>query len=531
MSSFEEDKKLPEGAEIEEAEESTIFTASPTKKAPKAPPKTDGNKRAVGLIAAICAVAVLALSIFAVIVFIPNANTSEQEIGAENIPVTSVSPEEIKTVKITRKDSVSVYHSALSEVKNEETGEMETEVTWTIEGIDPSLTESASIGFMLDSAFSLYASRTIEPEEGADYGFSNPQYVVEMIGYNSSKPITLTIGKETPTKSGVYATLGNEIYLISIETAADFGKTDEQMATSYALYAATVKGGTLNYFSENKLVTFDKITLSGKNFPRKLTFAPSGFSNTGNYNDYMMTSPVYRYADTAAVGALLEIAASGLTAAEAYKFYPTAADIKKYRLDNPDMNLAIEFGSEKVTVKASRYDEEYFAVMVSGRDNVIFKVANSFLYIAEYAETDYANNLMFIENLIDLKALSFKTADKTYNFDVDYTEATEDEGAHLTVMLDGKKLTAENFQRFYQHLVVECNEKTLDRVSGSAVLSISAVRDNGTTTSIKFIKVTDRRYYVEVDSAPIGYISATKMDNILNYLVDTAADKEVPGIS
>ena len=175
-----------------------------------------------------------------------------------------------------------------------------------------------------------------------------------MKGYNSADDLTLTIGNEAPASSGVYATLGKEIFLISIETAADFGKSDEQMATSFAIAGATVDGATLNYFYEDKLTRFDKITLSGKNFKKTLTFAMSDVSNTGNYNDYIMTAPVRRFADTAAVGSLLEYAKTGLTAAEAYKYNPTAADLKKYGLDKPEMQLLVEFGGKRVGFKATR---------------------------------------------------------------------------------------------------------------------------------------------------------------------------------
>ena len=96
--------------------------------------------------------------------------------------------------------------------------------------------------------------------------------------------------------------------------------------------------------------------------------------------------------------------------------------------------------------------------------------------------------------------------------------------------MGGKKIETQNFQNFYQHLVVECNEKTLDKMSGAAVLTVKASRASGEATVMKFIKASDRRYYVEVDSAPIGLISATKMDNILNYLAAAAENKSVPGI-
>ncbi|MBE6766286.1 MAG: DUF4340 domain-containing protein [Ruminococcaceae bacterium] len=523
--SFIGDEKTPEVLE----EESTIFTSSPikTEKKKEKAPKSQNQKMVISLVAALLVV----LIAIGGAVLVPLLAPEESEVPAEdNISVVFVSPEKIKEVTITRKDSVSTYLSTLSQEMNTDTGEKETVVSWTIKGVDPSLTSTEAIGSMLEQAFSLYASRIVEPEEGADYGFSSPRYVIEMKGYDEADDLVVTIGNEAPASSGVYATLGKEIYLISVEAAAEFSKTDEQMATSFAISGATVDGDTLDYFYNDKLASFDKITLSGKNFPRKLTFGMNSVSNTGNYNDYIMTAPVRRYADTTAVGSLLEYAKTGLTAAEAYKYNPTAADLKKYGLNNPDMQLSIEFGGKKVEFKATKYDDEYYAVIVTGKENVIFKVAASFLAVAEYAETDFANSLMFIEVLTDFKNLTFNTAGKTYSFDIEYKAATEETEQVLNITMGGKKIETQNFQNFYQHLVVECNEKTLDKMSGAAVLTVKASRASGEATVMKFIKASDRRYYVEVDSAPIGLISATKMDNILNYLAAAAENKSVPGI-
>ncbi|MBR3593641.1 MAG: DUF4340 domain-containing protein [Clostridia bacterium] len=520
MSSFEEEK-----IDIVEEEESTIFATSPTKTQQKKPKKKKGS--AAKIIALAAAMLIICGSIFAVIKLVPKKNDT---IEVENIPVTSIAPEKIKQVTLTRKESVSTYLSTLTET-TDENGEKVTEIKWRIDGIDPSFTETTMISQMLDSAFSLYATRTIEREEGADYGFSAPQYKIEMKGYSSEDDKTLIIGSETPSHSGVYATVDDKIYLISIETAADFAATDESMATSFAIAGATVDGETMDYFVDDKLASFDKITLSGKNFAHTLQFITNESEDGGNYNDYIMVSPCRRYADTANVGGLLDIAASGLTAAEAYKYYPTAADLKDYRLNSPDVKLTIEYGNKKVELIASRYDDSYFAVIVTGKEDVIFKVANSFLPFAEFPDTAFANNLTFIEVISDFKKMTFKTASDTYAFDISYTEETEEEESVLEVSIGGKKITAQNFQNFYQHLVVECNEITLDRLRLTPTLTVTAERVEGGTTTVSFCKHNDRRYYVEVDSAPIGFISTTNMEKILTYLADVAADKEVPAVA
>lgn len=504
--------------------ESTIFTASPTKVEPKKPKKQ--RKMLKSILASLLAVFLLGGSIFAVVKFIPK----KEEAGiasTENIPVISIAPEKVQSIKITRADSVSTYISAVEDVKNEDTGETEKKVSWSIKGVSPELTETTAISMITDTVLSLRATRTVEREEGADYGFSKPSFLIEITGYDAADNLTLTIGSETPSGSGIYAEVKDTIYLISADAAADFAKTDEQLATSHAIPAATIDGDTLDYFEDDKLARFDKITLSGKNFPQKLTFVMNEKAGSGNYNDYVMTTPYHRYADSENVALLFEVAIGGLTAAEAYKYNPTAADLAKFRLSSPDMRLSIEYGGKKVAFSASRYDDEYFAVLVDGKEDIIFKVANSFLLFAEIPDTTFANRLTFIELLTDFKKMTFKTAKDTYNFDIDYTAKTDDTDEVLKIKANGKEIEAQNFQNFYQHMVVECNEVTLKRESGTPVLTVSAT-DGSKTSSIKFIKYSERRYYVEVDSAPIGFISATNMEKILTYLADAAEGREVP---
>ncbi|MBQ8549823.1 MAG: hypothetical protein IJ426_00605 [Clostridia bacterium] len=147
MSSFEEEK-----IDIVEEEESTIFAASPTKTQQKKPKKKKGS--ATKIIALAAAMLIICGSIFAVIKLVPEKNDT---IEVENIPVTSIAPEKIKQVTLTRKESVSTYLSTLTET-TDENGEKVTEIKWRIDGIDPSFTETTMISQMLDSAFSLYAT-------------------------------------------------------------------------------------------------------------------------------------------------------------------------------------------------------------------------------------------------------------------------------------------------------------------------------------------------------------------------------------
>lgn len=132
--------------------------------------------------------------------------------------------------------------------------------------------------------------------------------------------------------------------------------------------------------------------------------------------------------------------------------------------------------------------------------------------------------------ITELKNLTLTTTDKSYSFGIENAVAeSEDEEDVLTITYEGNPLTTENFQNYYQYLVgIELNEKTFERVSGTPVLTVAATRTDGSQTGLRFIKHSDRRYYVEAAGEPVGFISTTYMDKILNYLADVAADKTVP---
>ncbi len=525
MSLLPEENNTPE---VEE-EESTIFGASPTKQLDSKAKK--GGKMLRNIIVSVVVLALLAGSAFAIVKLIPKPEDDTTENTDETVEVISIEHEKVKSVKIDRGSSLSVYNTTLKEEEGTESGEKTTSVTWTIEGVDPSLTETTSISRVMDTVLALKANRKIEKEDGADYGFAAPTYTVTVTGYDAADSVTLTVGKETPTSSGYYATTdGETIVLLDSADVEDFATPDTEMAVSEIVAAAAKNDGNADYFEEETFARVDYIALSGKNYPQYIRFEMNDMEDISAYMSYVMTAPSRRFADMEKVTELFNIAANGLSSASAYCLNPTAAELQSFGLTSPDVALEIKYGGTKILLKAALQQDGSYAVIAEGGKNIIFKVDAASLGFATYKLEDFASDTVFIEMITELSSLTLATPDKTYTFGIRNVKAeNEDEDDVLTVTYGDKTLTTENFQNYYQYLVgTELNEIASEKTAGTPALTLTAVRNSGTKTTVKFIKHSDRRYYVEVDGEPMGYISSSYMDKILNYLDDVAEDKTVP---
>lgn len=516
-----------------EEEESTIFGASPTRELrPKA---KKGGKMLRNIIVSVLVLVLLAGSAFAIVRLIPEREDGIDTSFDDTIEVISIDETKVKSVKIVRTDSTSVYNTTLAEKKSDDDDDSTTvKATWSIEGIDPSLTQSSSISTAMASVLTLDAARGIDKEKGADYGFANPTYTVTVTGYDSADNVTLLVGSATPTASGYYATIdgGETVLLLESSDVDALATPDTSMAVPELVTAAVKSDGNSDYFESDVLSKVDYISLSGKNYKQGIRFEMNGNEGLSAYMTYIMTAPSRRYTDTDKVTALFEVASVGLSGADAYCYAPTAADFSRYGLSLPDILLEIKYGKQKTVLKATLQEDGSYAAYSENGKNIIYKIETEALAFAAYTMEDYASGTAFAEMLTELREMTFKTAENSYVFGVTYVEADEeDEDAEdvLTVTYGGKELTTENFQNFYQYLVgMELNEIATEKTAGTPTLTLKAVRSDGTYTELRFIKYSDRRYYVEADGNPLGYLSSAYMDKVLGYLADAAADKTVP---
>lgn len=527
MNSLPEENKnlLPEESE----EESTIFGVSPAKTENRAVKKPKMLKTALSMLLAL---AVLAGATLAVIKLIPEKEDEDGISSDDTVAITSFENKQVETVKVIRKDSETVYRTTVTE-PDEDSSSSTATVTWSIDGVDASLTETSSISLMMDTVLRMDAVREIEKEENADYGFSDPSYTVEIAGYDTADSVSVLVGNKTPSDSGYYVTVdgGETVYLADTADIAELDTPDEEMAISTVVAAVSDDTDNADYFTDGALSSFDSITLLRKG-EQTLKFEPNKNEKLNSYLPYFMTLPASRAANDTEVKAMFDIAASGLSAVSAYKFYPTSADKTTYGLSSPEVTLSVKYGTKTVTVNATKQEDGYFAVMTADNADIIFKVSASSLEFADYSAEEFLNPLIYCVSVTDIGKITYTTADESVEFGITYEEADEEADTEevFEITANGTSVDADNFKTFYQYLVgMTPNEYTFEKYSGTPVLTVKAEYADGSGTDvIKFIKYSDRRYYVECNSTPLGFINTTYMEKILEYLPKTANGETIP---
>lgn len=504
----------------EAEEESTIFTSSPVREAKKKETKKS-NKRMLAVISAALALCLIGGAIFAVDTFIPKSQTETSSTSTTS-PVTPLSNIKVKSVKVSAEGRETVYYTTIkkSDASSAETAE------WSVDGIDDALTESVIIASYMDTALRMQKMRNVEFDSEMDYGFETPLYTVTVKGYDEADDFEYIIGKQLSDGSGYYGQSEEGVFVLSKEDVDILKKPAEEMSIATVFPAAS--GSDSVYFSSGELGQFDTITVGGMG-KDKVVLEKNPNDSTVSVIGSVMTSPAKRYANDELVDELFNIAKNGLDADYAYEYNPTAATLASYRLDNPDLYYKITFGDGEISFKASVKELGYYAVIADNNPNIIFKVPAESITFADYEKEDYASPYVFLEMMSELGEVSFTSGGKTNVFDITYFEE-EDAEQDFIIKVDGRTIESDVFIAYYDYLLgIELSEKTFKKESGESVLTVRAKYANGSGERVlKFVKYSERRYYVEADGTPVGFITSAYMEKLLDNLSLAVAGKEVP---
>lgn len=514
--------------EIELSEESTIFGVSPTLS--QEPKKKVKNKMLKTALSLFLALVVLAGVTVAVIKLVPERKEDEAPI-TEEVSVIALAEQDVKNVTINRTESSSLYVTKVTDTTSS-SGESTKTVAWSIDGIDATLTDSSSISSLMKSVLELKATRKIEKEADANYGFSNPFYTVEIKGYDEAKDKKLVIGSMTPSSSGYYATVdgGDTVYLLTKDTVDKIGTPDTELSIKKVVTPPSADKYPEKYFLEGELIYFDKAVLSRKG-STTIELVSNFDEETADFVPYIITSPVRRAADSEAALDIVDVVSSGLAATGAYAYYPTAKDLQMYGLKSPEIVLDFAFDSERIVINMTKQPDGNYAVMVKGNDNIIFKVSSDAAKFAQTTLDDYMNSMPFFEMLSYFDRITCATEENTTVFDISYVKTTQEGDEDISeVIANGASINVDMFKNYYQYIVgIETNEDSYEKMSGTPAFTIKAkYRNSNDSVSLVFIKQTDRRYYFEIDGTPIGFVSTTYVNKLMEYYQTIAKGEEIP---
>lgn len=524
MSEFQENLDLEkEIAATEDSEEleSTIFS-NPEEHTEK---KKKHSKKGfiIKIASAFLAVAILAGGTFAVVKLIPEKQPEQGEDIKTSIAVLSNLSKTVAEVNVLNKNGEFKLYPTKEVINDKKT------TVWHLDGIDASLTESDTISSIANNAISLSASREVDPKNRplSDFGLDNPIATATVKFSDGTEGYSVSIGKVSPDNSGTYIKVSNndKVYVVDshITDAFTFEAIDLGSAQPFA--PATFEGDISSYVDESGVLkSFDSITVSGKNFPQKLTIEPYVNDIRTTVVSYIITTPHFRYADNADL--LLSPFSNGISVAGSYSFDMSQENLKKYGLDNPDLIISISINSQVKTFKLSKVDDNYFAV-INEDSKQIKKVAVTSLTVANIKTETFYNKWISMEPIKEISNYTVITEGKTYNFDIKYLP--DDEENEYVVTHNGKKLTARNFQSFYGDFsILKCVDFENDTVSGepAAVVKYKFTLQ-GDEVKIEFYKVSETKYQCFKNGVSLGRISSLNYNKFIKSVKAISEDKTI----
>lgn len=524
ISPNEKDNNYEESVEIKE-EESTIFSAPVAHKESK----KGSNMLRNGLIATalLLVIACLATSLW---IFVPKMETDDTSSNAEidTTPLWSLKASEVESVTLTEGKNTIEFLGVAEET---ETSSGSSTKQWHIKGADNTLISKDKTKIVINAIISLEYLKVMEKKD-ADYGFTSPAFKVDIKTENVAKDKLLLVGKTTADESGVYLKIEGEdtVYLAESDFLSSFNVNPLYFADTTGLPAFTKETDyTGEHFTEGALTDFDKIVIEGTSLAEKMTLE----KNRGvlDFGTYIITSPTHRYAKTESVSGIYGIFANGLSGTGVYSFTSTAEEQKIYGLDTPDFTATIYAGNESRSFKIKKQTDGGYALVGDGL-KVILKVDEASVPFVNYASHEFYSNFMFIESLTEVSTLKLTEGNSTIVFDI-ITESKENaegetEKQIKAIKANGKEIDAKNFQSYYEYLLwlsaVEYN--FIDTANLSADTTIEITHNDGTPdTVIKYYKVSDMRYQVEINGEKMGVISSSSYKTIFKYAENVANGK------
>lgn len=508
---------------LEQEESSTVFSNPEQHKTVK---QKNGNKKRLKIIvAAFSAIVILVSGTFAAIKFIPEKQDDITDTSIEEIEVLKMDESDYKTVYVKNENGDFKFYNEIIKAETEDDTDT---VNWYLEGYDKSLTSSSGISYALNNLCEISALREITEKSLEDCGLANPKIKAD-IETNDGGQFSVLIGSKSPDNTGIYIKLSTKdnIYLTtnSLDEALTFEALD--FANTYAIAGIELDSSYSEYTDNGKLVDFDSVTVSGKNFKNKVVIEPNKDENTKSLIAYKAYSTQERNAN--GVDKIITLFAEGLTVSGAYSFDVSANTLSKFGLNNPDLSFTIKIKDYTYTYKFALQSDGNYAVVTSD-SLLVKKISPEILELLSYTETDFYADWVFIDSIDRMSNLTVQLGDKVYSMDIAKNPDEDDTENMYIVTYNGENLNSSNFQDFYRFCVsISCSDYNVEDldVAESGSITYTYIDSSIAPVKIGFKKVTATKYQYSLNGKDMGKINASDFNRIDKYLQQLLSGKEV----
>ncbi len=521
MNNFDENQNIEINEEADEL--STVFADPSAHKVTADSKKNPNKKRIMSIIAGVLAVAVLIGGTVAVVKLIPekddNNGTTSQ---TPQISVLSMKEAEMKNVTVKNKNGTFVMDNKVT--KDDDGYD---ECVWSLQGYDMDVISDYALYDIASNFMSLSAMREITTKTVEECGLDKPVADVTITKQDDTV-INVLVGAKSPDGSGVYVKLGDKqtIYLVSGTMDESLTFTALDLANTDAIAAVTLPSGNDKYLTDGEIITFDSLTISGKNFSEKVVIKPNPDEVTTELHAFVITSPTERMAEN--VDKALALFSNATSVSGAYALDSKPATVNEFGLNKPDLEITAKFGNNSYTFKFKKQRDGAYAVWYTGCKMIKMVAADS-LEVLSYSTTNFYSTWVNLQSINDLSGFIVKSEGKEYKFDI-YVKENEDGSNDYTIKYNGKTLTASNFQDFYRYCIsLYASDFETEKITTEPEYELTFVYSDAkrTPTKVCFYRSSATKYLFSVNGEVIGHVNSSDLNRVAIYVKQVANDEKV----
>lgn len=334
-----------------------------------------------------------------------------------------------------------------------------------------------------------------------DYGLKEPR-ASAVTKYDDGTTSVIYVGDDAPQSAGTYIRFGSKdtVYLIDSETAS----------TLLTSLTGVVTLEVTPSITDADKSDFERLTLSGSNFPDKLVIKPN--DDEAIKSTYIMISPETQFVNEEE-SSKISGGIRGLYAAEAVVVNPDSDDLKKYGLSTPYAEIEAVYADMVINLISSEPAEN--SVYLMEKDgNILYRVADTSVPWVSTSAEKLQNSTVLNVNREKLSSMVINENGKKYTIDIKTaTDTVENEDGEsedvttTTVYYDGKELTEDNFLTFFQNyeaMTLVDFDKT--DPSSSPAMTITFNYSTGRSSDTISIDNGDSKCPVSLNGEPVGDI-------------------------
>lgn len=343
-----------------------------------------------------------------------------------------------------------------------------------------------------------------------DYGLDKPRAKVTTT-FNDGSVVKMDIGNDAPSDLGTYVKYAdkNEVYLVSKDSADAF------LFSTLDLLSKDITDKT----TTEEAAKLETLTLSGTNFPEKVTMVPNDDETCAAY--YKITSPDNRFVNVVN-GDTVKGAVRGLYATSVISYHPSDDQLSKYGLSKPAATVEAKYADgASYKLSSSKSDDNGNVYLYNHDTNIIYQLADTSVPWATltYEDLKYEYVLKPIQD--KLSSIEVTADGKTYKFKLEKVTKTDDEGNETTstkITCGDKAIAESKFSTFYDNLtVVQRNgDASSAKASGDAVLTVKYNYNNGKASdTVKYYMADNRKMLAQVNDSSDTYVFETYTSKII----------------